>query len=68
MRLISVRVIGILSLSATFAASQWWVRLLLAAVGVGVTIHLLRIPTVGAKRDPDGNAAVRVAPPTSDES
>ena len=35
-----------LGLSAAFATSALWLRLLLAAVGTGVTIHLLRLKTM----------------------
>lgn len=40
-----------LSASAFFAvpARLWWVQLLLLAAGVGVTIHLKRIPTFSAR-------------------
>src|SRR4030043_2355207 len=34
-----------LGISAAFAVSGWWVRLLLAVIGVGVTVHLLKIQT-----------------------
>lgn len=38
---------GTLAVSILIAvpASLWWVRLVLAAIGVGVTIRILRIPT-----------------------
>ncbi len=31
--------------SAVFAIQLWWVRLLLAVIAVGVTFHILKIPT-----------------------
>ena len=56
-----------LALSAAFGVSVWWVRLLLLLVGLGVTVHILRIGT--RKSDPDGDAgtSVSIAPPASDE-
>ena len=35
----------VIGLSAAFVVSEWWARLLLAAVAVGVTAHLLWIKT-----------------------
>lgn len=35
-----------LGMSAAFATSAFWLRLLLALVGVGVTLHLLRLKTL----------------------
>ena len=34
-----------LGISAAFAVSSWWIRVLLGIVGLGVTIHLLRMKT-----------------------
>jgi len=34
-----------LALSAAFAVDAWWARTLLGVVAVGVTVHLLRLPT-----------------------
>jgi hypothetical protein len=31
--------------SVVFAIQLWWVRILLGAIAVGVTIHILKIPT-----------------------
>lgn len=31
--------------SAVFAVQLWWVRLLLIGIAIGVTIHILKIPT-----------------------
>lgn len=38
--------------SALFFTSTWWARALLAAVAVGVTVHLLRLPTAPATSKP----------------
>ena len=38
--------------SAIFAVSLWWVRLMLLAVAVGVTVHLVCISTLVRKRRP----------------
>jgi len=35
----------VIGLSAAFVVSEWWARLLLAAVAVGVTTHLFWIPS-----------------------
>ena len=35
-----------LTYSGLMVMSLWWVRVLLAAVGMGVTIHLLKLPTL----------------------
>jgi hypothetical protein len=57
-----------LILSGTFAVSAWWLRLVLAAVGGGVTIHLLQIPTFTAEPDSASPAAVHTSPRSSDET
>jgi hypothetical protein len=57
-----------LILSGSFAVSAWWLRLVLAAVGAGVTIHLLRIPTYTTEPDPTSLAAVHISPGPSDET
>lgn len=44
--------------SAVFAIQLWWVRLLLAVIAVGVTFHILKIPTFR----PEGAPAPRPAP------
>jgi len=36
---------SVIGLSAAFVVSEWWARLLLAAVAVGVTTHLFWIPS-----------------------
>jgi uncharacterized membrane protein YbaN (DUF454 family) len=41
---------GTITLSAIFAVSVLWARLLLAVVAVGVTIHLLSIKTTTSKQ------------------
>ncbi|MFH1185242.1 MAG: YbaN family protein [Chloroflexota bacterium] len=56
-----------LGISAAFAVSGWWVRLLLVVIGIGVTVHLLRIQTYDGEDDPGGIAAARNAPPASDD-
>jgi hypothetical protein len=40
-----------LTLSAAFATTAWWPRLILAAVGIGVTVHLLRLKTYEPGKD-----------------
>ena len=35
----------VIGLSAAFVVAEWWARLLLASVAVGVTVHLLRLRT-----------------------
>jgi hypothetical protein len=57
-----------LILSGTFAVSAWWLRLVLGAVGAGVTIHLLRIPTYTTGPESSGPAAVPISPRSSDET
>ena len=57
-----------LILSGAFAVSTWWLRLVLVAVGAGVTIHLLRIPTYAAVPDPASPAAGHISPQSSDET
>ncbi len=39
-----------ISLSVIFVASQWWLRLALLGIAVGVTVHLVRIKTAPAMR------------------
>jgi len=56
-----------LGLSAAFAVAAWWGQLLLLVVGMGVTTHLLRIPTFHPRRDPDGSATTPVAPTAADD-
>jgi len=36
---------GTISLSAFFAVSVWWVRIILFAIAIGVTIHILSYKT-----------------------
>jgi hypothetical protein len=57
-----------LILSGSLAVSAWWLRLVLVAVGGGVTIHLLRIPTHAAEPESAGPATVHILPRSSDES
>lgn len=57
-----------LLLSAMFAVSAWWLRMVLATVGAGVTIHLLRIPTYVPGSESPGPAAIHISPPRSDEA
>ena len=39
--------------TAWLAISQWWVRLILLVIAVGVTIHLVKIKTFKPKTQPD---------------
>ncbi len=55
-----------LGLSAAFATSVWWLRLVLAVVGVGVTVHLLLLKTMNGPRLDAPAAASGPAPTTSD--
>ena len=57
-----------LALSATLATPAWWIRILLLAVGVGVTIHLLGTKTYVAEREPDGGTTIPVPPRAADET
>jgi hypothetical protein len=57
-----------LILSGTIAVSAWWLRLLLVAVGAGVTFHLLRIPTYTTGADSASPATVHISPRSSDET
>jgi hypothetical protein len=44
-----------IGVSAIYVVSQWWLRLGLIAIALGVTIHLLRIRTAKLGRErPDG--------------
>ena len=47
---------GVIGYSAVIVASEWWLRALLAAVAIGVTVHLLRMktytPDMAAKAEP----------------
>jgi len=56
-----------LALSAGFAVSSWWIRLLLLVVGVGVTIHLLKMRTHRPGAHADRKAAAGIAPPDAEE-
>jgi uncharacterized membrane protein YbaN (DUF454 family) len=56
-----------LALSAAFGVSVWWARLLLLMVGLGVTVHILRIGTRGSDPDAGTGTSVSIAPPASDE-
>ena len=38
--------------TASLAISQWWIRLILLGVAVGVTVYLVRIKTYKAKTPP----------------
>jgi hypothetical protein len=40
--------------TAVFAVSVLWARLLLAAVAVGVTLYLVRLPTASTREASDG--------------
>jgi len=56
-----------LSISAAFAAEAWWVRLVLLGVGLGVSIHLLKLRTYPVRRMPDKKAAPGLTPAPRDE-
>lgn len=57
-----------LLISGMLAVPAWWLILVLVAVGAGVTLHLLRIPTYSVLADPAAPAAPRAAPRSSDET
>jgi hypothetical protein len=57
-----------LILSGTFAVSASWLRLVLLAVGAGVTIHLLRMPTYITGSDSASPAAGHISPRSPDET
>ncbi|HEY5901313.1 MAG TPA: YbaN family protein [Anaerolineales bacterium] len=56
-----------LGLSAAFAVSLWWVRGLLAVVGIGVTLHLLRMRTYTIDRVTGDTPSIHPVSPASDE-
>jgi len=55
-----------LALSAVFATSAWWLRLLLAGIGLGVSVHLLKLKTHDAPASSRGSAP-HITPAPSDE-
>jgi len=55
-----------LALSAAFATSAWWLRLLLAVMGFGVTVHLVKLKTYDSRESAAG-ATHRITPASSDE-
>src|SRR5574341_239961 len=57
-----------LGLSAAIAVPAWWGRIALIVVGLGVTIHLLRINTYRPAPDPKLPGHSRAARPPSRES
>lgn len=57
-----------LVLSASFAVSSGWMRVLLAVIGVGVTIHLLKLKTHHRSTVPPDFLASSTPNPASDES
>lgn len=50
----------VITLSAVFAISNWWVRGALAAIAVAVTVHLVRTKTY--RRGEDAASPVRLDP------
>ena len=56
-----------LTMSAVFATTAWWLRSLLAAVGLGVTVHLLRLKTLDPESEGlDARHAPSPAAPAED--
>lgn len=56
-----------LIITGMFTVSAWWLRIVLAAVGTGVTIHLLRIPTYTAGPASASPAGVLASSRASDD-
>jgi len=52
-----------IGVSAVYVASQWWLRLALIAIALGVTIHLLRIKAARSEDDrPDTHRQAAFSP------
>lgn len=56
-----------LGFSAAFAASTWWLRLLLLAIGVGVSLHVYKLRTYEPGH-PAPSRESRNTPASSDEA
>ena len=56
-----------LGLSAAFATSALWLRLLLAVIGAGVTIHLLHLKTLNLSAEEPHSALTTPRPAASDD-
>ena len=55
---------GMIGYSAVMATESWWLRILLGAVAVGVTIHLLCLKTLHRHAD-NGRGALLAKPQTN---
>jgi uncharacterized protein len=56
-----------LGISAAFAATTLWLRLLLAVVGIGVTVHLLRLGTLHPLSEDSRSTAGPASPAASED-
>lgn len=56
-----------LGMSAAFATTALWLRLLLAVVGIGVTAHLLRLKTLRPRAEEPHDAPGRASPAAAED-